>query len=85
MAELEAVAPMRIRRKERFVFIENDMDFLLHRLPEERESVHDHDDETPFARMLPPRCRGFPAPLPSGADRGRLYPQVRSACRELFE
>ena len=55
-----------------FVFIENDADFLLHRLPEEVKTAHYHDDEThirpcwrwaacsPRAvwRWLPPQCGG---------------------------
>ena len=35
-----------------FVFIENDADFLLHRLPEEVKSAHYHDDETHIRALL---------------------------------
>ena len=57
-------------RDESFVFIEQDADFLLHRLPENVKTAHYHDDEThiracwrraacsPRAawRWPPPRC-----------------------------
>ena len=35
-----------------FVFIENDADFLLHRLPEEVKTAHYHDDETHIRQLL---------------------------------
>ena len=35
-----------------FVFIENDADFLLHRLPEEVKTAHYHDDETHIRLLL---------------------------------
>ena len=35
-----------------FVFIENDEEFLLHRLPEEVKSAHYHDDETHIRALL---------------------------------
>ena len=35
-----------------FVFIENDADFLLHRLPEEVKTAHYHDDETHIRALL---------------------------------
>ena len=35
-----------------FVFIENDADFLLHRLPDEVKTAHYHDDETHIRTLL---------------------------------
>lgn len=35
-----------------FVFIENDAEFLLHRLPEEVKTAHYHDDETHIRALL---------------------------------
>ena len=35
-----------------FVFIENDAEFLLHRLPEEVKTAHYHDDETHIRQLL---------------------------------
>lgn len=35
-----------------FVFIENDADFLFHRLPEEVKTAHYHDDETHIRALL---------------------------------
>ena len=35
-----------------FVFIEQDADFLLHRLPEEVKTAHYHDDETHIRALL---------------------------------
>ena len=35
-----------------FVFIENDAEFLLHRLPEEVKTAHYHDDETHIRLLL---------------------------------
>jgi len=35
-----------------FVFIENDAEFLLHRLPEEVKTAHYHDDETHIRTLL---------------------------------
>lgn len=68
-----------------FVFIENDADFLLHRLPEEVKTAHYHDDETHIRALLEagglqPKggmalaaatVRGLDR-LPSGADRCSL-------------
>ena len=70
-----------------FVFIENDADFLLHRLPVEVKTAHYHDDETHIRALLEAGrfaaqgrhgagCRhgaGLdPDRLPSGADRCSL-------------
>ena len=69
-----------------FVFIENDADFLLHRLPEEVKTAHYHDDETHIRTTGIGRlaaqgrygagCRHSAGVdfnrLPSGADWGTL-------------
>lgn len=70
-----------------FVFIENDADFLLHRLPEEVKTAHYHDDETHIRTLLelgglqPKGGMALAAAtvrglifnrLPSGADWGAL-------------
>lgn len=70
-----------------FVFIENDADFLLHRLPDEVKTAHYHDDETHIRTLLElgglqaqgrygAGCRHSAGPdfnrLPSGADWGAL-------------
>ncbi len=39
-------------RYKALVFIENDADFLLHRLPEEVKTAHYHDDETHIRTLL---------------------------------
>ena len=69
-----------------FVFIEQDADFLLHRLPENVKTAHYHDDETHIRALLeagglqPKGGMALAAAtvrldfdrLPSGADRGAL-------------
>ena len=80
-----------------FVFIENDADFLLHRLPEELKTAHYHDDETHIRALLEgggmalaaATVRGLILTVSHQEQIGALYPQVletlvRGACRELF-
>lgn len=73
-----------------FVFIENDADFLLHRLPEEVKSAHYHDDETHIRALLEagglqPKggmalaaatVRGLILTVSNQEQIGALYPQV---------
>ena len=73
-----------------FVFIENDADFLLHRLPEEVKSAHYHDDETHIRALLEagglqPKggmalaaatVRGLILTVSHPEQIGALYPQV---------
>ena len=73
-----------------FVFIENDAEFLLHRLPEEVKTAHYHDDETHIRLLLekydlvPNRgislaaatVRGLILTVSHKEQIGGLYPQV---------
>ena len=73
-----------------FVFIENDAEFLLHRLPEEVKTAHYHDDETHIRQLLekydlvPNRgislvaatVRGLILTVSHKEQIGELYPQV---------
>ena len=73
-----------------FVFIENDAEFLLHRLPEEVKTAHYHDDETHIRLLLekyglvPKRgislaaatVRGLILAVSHKEQIGELYPQV---------
>ena len=73
-----------------FVFIENDAEFLLHRLPEEVKTAHYHDDETHIRQLLekydlvPNRgislaaatVRGLILTVYHKEQIGELYPQV---------
>ena len=73
-----------------FVFIENDAEFLLHRLPEEVKTAHYHDDETHIRLLLekydlvPSRgislaaatVRGLLLTVSHKEQIGELYPQV---------
>lgn len=73
-----------------FGFIENDAEFLLHRLPEEAKAAHDHDDETRVRALLEadglqPKggmalaaatVRGFILTVSHQEQIGTLYPQV---------
>ena len=73
-----------------FVFIENDAEFLLHRLPEDVKNVHYHDDETHIRLLLekydlaPNRgislaaatVRGLILTVSHKEQIGELYPQV---------
>ena len=73
-----------------FVFIENDAEFLLHRLPEEVKTAHYHDDETHIRQLLEkydlmPRrgaslaaatVRGLILTVSHNEQIGELYPQV---------
>ena len=73
-----------------FVFIENDAEFLLHRLPEEVKAAHYHDDETHIRQLLEkydlmPRrgaslaaatVRGLILTVSHKEQIGELYPQV---------
>ena len=73
-----------------FVFIENDAEFLLHRLPEDVKNVHYHDDETHIRLLLekydlvPSRgislaaatVRGLILTVSHKEQIGELYPQV---------
>ena len=73
-----------------FVFIENDAEFLLHRLPEEVKTAHYHDDETHIRQLmekydLMPRrgaslaaatVRGLILTVSHKEQIGELYPQV---------
>ena len=73
-----------------FVFIENDAEFLLHRLPEDVKNVHYHDDETHIRLLLekydlvPNRgislaaatVRGLILTVSHQEQIGALYPQV---------
>ena len=73
-----------------FVFIENDAEFLLHRLPEEVKIAHYHDDETHIRLLLekydlaPNRgislaaatVRGLILTVSHKEQIGELYPQV---------
>ena len=72
------------------VFIENDAEFLLHRLPEEVKTAHYHDDETHIRQLLEkydlmPRrgaslaaatVRGLILTVSHKEQIGELYPQV---------
>jgi hypothetical protein len=72
------------------VFIENDADFLLHRLPEEVKTAHYHDDETHIRALLEagglqPKggmalaaatVRGLILTVSHQEQIGALYPQV---------
>ena len=76
-----------------FVFIENDAEFLLHRLPEEVKTAHYHDDETHIRLLLekydlvPNRgislaaatVRGLILTVSHKEQIGELYPQVLEA------
>ena len=76
-----------------FVFIENDAEFLLHRLPEEVKTAHYHDDETHIRQLLekydlaPSRgislaaatVRGLILTVSHKEQIGELYPQVLEA------
>ena len=76
-----------------FVFIENDAEFLLHRLPEEVKAAHYHDDETHIRQLLEkydlmPRrgaslaaatVRGLILTVSHKEQIGELYPQVLEA------
>ena len=76
-----------------FVFIENDAEFLLHRLPEEVKTAHYHDDETHIRQLLekydlvPKRgialaaatVRGLILTVSHKEQIGELYPQVLEA------
>ena len=73
-----------------FVFIENDAESLLHRLPEEVKTAHYHDDETHIRLLLekydlvPSRgislaaatVRGLILTVSHKEQIGELYPQV---------
>ena len=73
-----------------FVFIENDAEFLLRRLPEEVKTAHYHDDETHIRALLEesglqPRggmalaaatVRGLILTVSHQEQIGALYPQV---------
>ena len=73
-----------------FVFIENDAEFLLHRLPEEVKTAHYHDDEMHIRLLLekydlvPKRgtslaaatVRGLILTVSHKEQIGELYPQV---------
>ena len=73
-----------------FVFIENDAEFLLHRLPEEVKTAHYHDDETHIRLLLekydlvPNRgislaaatVRGLILTVSHKEQIGKLYPHV---------
>ena len=73
-----------------FVFIENDAEFLLHRLPEEVKTAHYHDDETHIRALLEagglqPKggmalaaatVRGLILTVSHQEQIGALYPQV---------
>ena len=73
-----------------FVFIENEAEFLLHRLPEEVKTAHYHDDETHIRQLLekyglvPKRGISLAAATVQGLiltvshkeQIGELYPQV---------
>ena len=73
-----------------FVFIENDAEFLLHRLPEKVKTAHYHDDETHIRLLLekyglvPKRgislaaatVRGLILTVSHKEQIGELYPQV---------
>ena len=73
-----------------FVFIENDAEFLLHRLPEEVKTAHYHDDETHIRLLfekydlVPNRgislaaatVRGLILTVSHKEQIGELYPQV---------
>ena len=73
-----------------FVFIENDADFLLHRLPVEVKTAHYHDDETHIRALLEggglqPKggmalaaatVRGLILTVSHQEQIGALYPQV---------
>ena len=74
-----------------FVFIEQDADFLLHRLPEEVKTAHYHDDETHIRALLEaggllqPKggmalaaatVRGLILTVSHQDQIGALYPQV---------
>ena len=76
-----------------FVFIENDAEFLLHRLPEEVKTAHYHDDEMHIRLLLekydlvPNRgislaaatVRGLILTVSHKEQIGELYPQVLEA------
>ena len=73
-----------------FVFIENDADLLLHRLPEDVKTAHYHDDETHIRALLEagglqPKggmalaaatVRGLILTVSHQEQIGALYPQV---------
>ena len=79
-----------LSRTKAFVFIENDADFLLHRLPEEVKTAHYHDDETHILTLLEmgglqPKggmalaaatVRGLILTVSHQEQIGALYPQV---------
>ena len=79
-----------ISKTKAFVFIENDADFLLHRLPEEVKTAHYHDDETHIRTLLElgglqPKdgmalaaatVRGLILTVSHQEQIGVLYPQV---------
>ena len=73
-----------------FVFIENDAEFLLHRLPEEVKTAHYHDDEMHIRLLLEKydlvsnrgislaaaTVRGLILTVSHKEQIGKLYPQV---------
>ena len=73
-----------------FVFIENDAEFLLHRLPEEVKTAHYHDEETHIRQLLEKydlvlnrgislaaaTVRGLILTVSHKEQIGELYPQV---------
>ena len=79
-----------ISKTKAFVLIENDADFLLHRLPEEVKTAHYHDDETHIRTLLElgglqPKggmalaaatVRGLILTVSHQEQIGVLYPQV---------
>ena len=76
-----------------FVFIENDAEFLLHRLPEEVKTAHYHDDETHIRQLLEKydlvpsggislaaaTVQGLILTVSHKEQIGELYPQVLEA------
>lgn len=79
-----------LSRTKAFVFIQNDADFLLHRLPKEVKTAHYHDDETHIRALLEesglqPKggmalaaatVRGLILTVSHQEQIGALYPQV---------
>ena len=80
----------RLSETKAFVFIENDAEFLLHRLPAEVKSAHYHDDEVHIRALLEmggllPKggmslaaaaVRGLILTVSHQEQIGALYPQV---------
>ena len=89
-ADRAAAACRWLSKTKAFVFIENDADFLLHRLPEEVKTAHYHDDETHIRALLEagglqPKggmalaaatVRGLILTVSHQEQIGALYPQV---------